>query len=670
MLSGALSLALLSAAGASQDRDIQVSGHAGWGGIVARGDWAPALVDVDNRGDKDRDVVLVLAWAFAGSNQSSAAPGLGGLSGRTGPSHHLPLTVAARSRKRVSAAVLAPDQDRMSVWVYATPPKGGRALAMAELPTRSVEPGRRFVAAVGTDLPGGFPPAANDLARILPEALPEDWRAYAGLDALLWLDGRPAEIRSQAQAEALRTWVSAGGRLVVARATEAGLPGSALAELLPVAVRGTVTLDGLELGGKRAEGRVAVLETAPRGNARILEKQGDLPLAVDRNVDGGRVTFVAFDPSARPFDGWEGAPLFWSRLLGPPPPAPPDQPGQMRAPRVVGSLGLAQVAGRFPDVEPPAIGWLFVLIVAYLLVVGPLDYFVLRSFRKLELTWFTFPAYVAGFTLFILAAGGAFIGRAAYQRELAVIDHHAESGFSRHRALSALLAPTDLVYSIADAEPLSSNFTPRALFQDLSDKLSETRIAHGRETRAQGWILNRSHTGLAASDRCGRAPAPVAWTVEGLQAGRLRVSLRNSGPATYSEARLVAADGVFDLGEIPPGTRTIEALRVFPGAADYVRAEGPEPGGAYGYYGGEGQISERDLNAQVRRWLLGLSLAPPAAEPLTGFARGLDARAHLESGGSVLLAWTHSDEPQVSFDPFPNRRSGIQLTRFFGGPLK
>jgi hypothetical protein len=456
---------------------------------------------------------------------------------------------------------------------------------------------------------------------------------------------------------------------VVARANDAGLPGSALAEILPVTPRGTVTLDALELFGKRLDGRVSVLDGTVK-SGRVAVRQGAVPLVVDAPRDGGRVIFIGFDPSARPFAGSEHAAGFWTALLGKPAPVRQDAPGTARAPRILGAPGLAQVAGRFPDVEPPAIGWLFVLIIAYLIVVGPLDYFVLRAFRRLELTWITFPAYVVGFTLFILVAGGAFMGRAAYQREVAVIDHH-ESGFARHRALSAVLAPTDLVYSISDAEPISSNFTPRAMLQDFSDKLSETRILHDKVVVASGWVLNRSFTGLAASDRCSRAPSPVTWKLEGPAHARAQVTVTNNGPATYTQARLVTASGVFELGDLPPGTRTIDAGRIFETVSQLVQAEGgpaPDPS-TYGYYtGNPGQISEPELNGQVRAQLVRLTFAP--GEEATGFARTLDSRPWVASGGSVLIAWTQSGDPQVRFDPFPSRRSGLQMTRFYRGSEK
>jgi hypothetical protein len=352
LMRAALLLLLLPELSSAQPKEIQVSGHVGWGGLAASGDWTPALIDVDNRGDKDRDLILVLTWAFQGSSQQSATPSLGSLDGRTGPSHHLPVTVGARSRKRISVTTLASEQDRMSLWVYALPATGGRPLAFAELPLRPVEAGRRLVAVVGTDLPDGFPSDANEVGRILPEALPEDWRAYSGLDALVWLDGRPSEMRTQAQVDALRDWVSSGGRLVVARANDAGLPGSALAEILPVTPRGTVTLDALELFGKRLDGRVSVLDGTVK-SGRVAVRQGAVPLVVDAPRDGGRVIFIGFDPSARPFAGSEHAAGFWTALLGKPAPVRQDAPGTARAPRILGAPGLAQVAGRFPTSSPP-----------------------------------------------------------------------------------------------------------------------------------------------------------------------------------------------------------------------------------------------------------------------------------------------------------------------------
>src|SRR5262249_22626111 len=47
------------------------------------------------------------------------------------------------------------------------------------------------------------------------------------------------------------------------------------------------------------------------------------------------------------------------------------------------------------EVTTISFGWVALFIILYIVLVGPLDYFVLKKvFRRLELTWLTFPAVV------------------------------------------------------------------------------------------------------------------------------------------------------------------------------------------------------------------------------------------------------------------------------------
>ncbi len=692
MRAGSLLVLLLAAAPAmaQAERDpIEIKGQAGWGGRVAPGDWAPITVDVDNRGQKDLEGTLVLAWGYQAMYQRSNRPGPDNLEGRAGPRHEIPISIAATARKRISLSLIAPDGDNYSLWGFFVPPKG-RILGIGELFTRALEAKKRLVAVVGQDRPEGLDLPDLETVSLAPERLPEDWRGYAALEALVWLDGKATEIRSPAQLDALRAWICSGGRLVVARANEVGIGGTPLMKLLPVRSLGGREVEGLEgLTGipgaaSAPQGKTMVLESVPlRGHAALT--QGGIPLVVESALDAGRVSFVAFDPSRGPFTQWKEARKFWAWLLKPPsaPPArDPNSPDTAaKAPRILGSATLAQLAATFPDVAPPAIGGLFLLIILYLVVVGPGDYFLLRSLRRLELTWITFPVYVTAFTALILVIGGAFMRTAAHQRETRVVDHFLETQFSRERSVAAVLAPADVSFAFEEAEPLSTNFLSRSLYQGTASELAALTVAHGRTRAVRQWILQRGATGLACADRVGQAPPPLTYTIDEPAGGQCAVTVRNTGGADYDGAVLVAPQGCYLLGRLPGGETKHRAERRYPSARAWADSEGARPGRVQPDFGmqsrlqsGETQerISEAALNANLRKYLIGMSF-PPAArraeeEDLTGIAQSLDATRWVEAGGSVLFAWSSAGETTLRFTPDPARKTSLTLARFFLGP--
>jgi hypothetical protein len=109
----------------------------------------------------------------------------------------------------------------------------------------------------------------------------------------------------------------------------------------------------------------------------------------------GSVTLLAFDLDKAPFTAWQGRGEFWRVLL--------DRlgPRKRQGEAMNSGYGVEDPATRLQreldnfDVPVISFGWVAVFILLYILVVGPLDYFLLKKvFKRLEWTWITFPAVV------------------------------------------------------------------------------------------------------------------------------------------------------------------------------------------------------------------------------------------------------------------------------------
>jgi len=673
-------LTLLAAAGpaAAQEAELQVSGTAGWNGRIIPGAWTPVLIDLDNRGKKDADLVVAVTWGGSFTTQSTPNPTLEGSSfyGRTGPTLRIPVLLPAKSRKRLSVTLLTPDLPQISPWAFALDAGSGRTLARNEFLTRVLDPQKRIVGIVGKVRPDGLENDQLEAAALPAEDLPEDWKGYAALDALIWLDGKATELRSAAQADALKQWISSGGNFYLARGNALDLAGTPVAELLPVRLGSTRQVTGARQN-HMPPGSVVLLDSSLRGGALRAATEDGIPVVVEGRRDAGRVTFVAFDPSREAFAASDDGKAFWTWLLRfeNRPPVPEDL-STLRPPAAIGSYAVAEQAGRFPDISPPEVGGLFLLILLYLLVVGPFDYFLLRRLRKLEYTWFTFPVYVLTFTLFVLSLGGAFLHRAGHQRELVVVDHYPDSGFVRRRALSAVLAPADAYYRADDAAPLSSNFVQQYRTFQTGNQLADIQLLQTPTRRAENWLINRNYTALAMADRCDSAPSPLSYAITEKDSVGIRLTVKNRAAAPYEGSTLVTPNGVYWISSIPPGESTVSGSRLAASLADYIKAEGVPPGDpdrrGYGrYYDDEvyvGGLNEAQLLPLARKALLSACFPVGPSAPQTGLARSLEALDWLRSGGSLLLSWTRDSAATVHFDPTPARYTSVTLLRFFQGP--
>jgi hypothetical protein len=138
---------------------------------------------------------------------------------------------------------------------------------------------------------------------------------------------------------------------------------------------------------------IAVLK--PGEGTHVLVSEGDRPVLVQGSYGLGRVVLCALDLDGPPFSTWNGQQAFWQKLQTELAPLPA---GQGRRPD--GSVAdmradLKRDLERFEEIPVISFGWVALFILFYIVLVGPLDYLILKKlFKRLELTWVTFPATV------------------------------------------------------------------------------------------------------------------------------------------------------------------------------------------------------------------------------------------------------------------------------------
>jgi hypothetical protein len=262
--------------------------------------------------------------------------------------------------------------------------------------------------------------------------LPDRWFGYAATDVVILSTRDDAFIQkfvadeAQPQRDALLEWVRRGGQLLL----PIGIQRQRVAkDLLPkwpivdVKVEGSealrtlpsLSLQWAKLGGQKAAlQNIEVTRLAPGPMVSPLVRDGGQPILLQASCGLGRVLVLAFDLEDPAVTAWEGYPVFWNKLQQDIAPlvkraagghagvfAPRDDRNDL-ADRLKLSLET------FEEITPISFGYVALFLALYILVVGPLDYFVLkRVFKRLEWTWVSFPL-----TVLFLSAVAYF---AAYQ---------------------------------------------------------------------------------------------------------------------------------------------------------------------------------------------------------------------------------------------------------------
>lgn len=265
------------------------------------------------------------------------------------------------------------------------------------------------------------------------DQLPDNWFGYHGVD-LLFLSTRNKEFlldlgkdndASRARLRAVAQYVRRGGRLIVSVSTRNAdllnqlLNSTVWQPALPVVPPKEGTFDAKRLidienyagfqGGQApffGPHKLAVLEPGKMvpGAWEVLAgvpdeaNQGAGKPAMVRVPYGlGSIVFLAFPLDEPPFTTWPGKTKFLEKIvnsLAPRPPNPGDQGFNQRGGGNDLSTDLQRQLDNF-DVRVIPFGYVALFIVLYILIVGPLDFVLLKYvFKRLEWTWFTFPTVV------------------------------------------------------------------------------------------------------------------------------------------------------------------------------------------------------------------------------------------------------------------------------------
>jgi hypothetical protein len=254
-------------------------------------------------------------------------------------------------------------------------------------------------------------------------ALPDRWFGYDAVDVLVLTTASDTFVNqllemSKARRDALLDWVRRGGRLVlsVGRNQLSVARWLEKVPLIDCTFTGKVTRSALPrveqwCGPQAAQQKrplrqveIACVRPGPNTYGLVWEdpEASDLerrPVLLQGSCGLGRVILIAFDLDAPPFSTWSGQATFWKKLRAEIAPreivADANRPAGQLAPRGEQEAELKHGLETFEEVPVISFGWVALFILFYIVLVGPLDYLILKKvFKRLELTWITFPILV------------------------------------------------------------------------------------------------------------------------------------------------------------------------------------------------------------------------------------------------------------------------------------
>jgi hypothetical protein len=403
---------------------------------------------------------------------------------------------------------------------------------------------------INTSPPGAYPQyAATQSAKIAPivfapDVLPRSWLAFASLDALVVNDAPLAALEAD-QVSALRAWVANGGMLVVTGAADyPGLRRSGLDALLPVDVVERRTVPDIALlestyGSFDSSGAVVAIGALRPGSVSLLG--GDQsPIVAERRYGAGRVRFVSVDPKLAPLRGWAGAGRLWGDVVRPV--AASTLSGQY--PAFGANMDRIPLIFDLADVQAPLVGYYFLFLFAYLFILGPLNYVVLRFKGRLEWAWVTIPAAVLVFALGTVVTARLVRGNVSRLASVSVDQYFAGEGIGFSRSAILVVPSTKDTYRIQLGS--SGGFAPLGFNSpDATESAAfdETESAPAIQANLNTWDTRGFEVHSLAADE---PPARVRIATAG-------VDVTNACADHLRAVAVVTRDGIYSLGDLDAG---------------------------------------------------------------------------------------------------------------------
>lgn len=398
----------------------------------------------------------------------------------------------------------------------------------------------------------------------------------------------------------------------------------------------------------------------------VLIGTADAPLAIQAARGRGQVTVLLFSPELEPFRSWKNKNWFWAKMGG----VPLEWLASANL-NNYGSMPLDGIFGAMVDtkqIHKLPVGWLLLLLLAYLIVIGPLDQYWLKKINKQMLTWITFPTYVVLFSLLIYFIGYQLRSGEMEWNELHVVDvlPHGERADLRGRVFCSAYSPANARYNVASDQGFSTlrGEVGQSGAQEVSKAIVEQRgNGFAAQLEVPVWTSQ-----LFVNDWWKQTTSPLSVTVTP-KGDHYEVKIENPLGKKIPQAKLIIDGRLYEVGDVTK-TKTFVASRaggslLQPFVQNQVNHFNQVVQQRQNQFGGGGSGHIDDIfNSALAASFLNVTTLGDANQPQFNsyYSRfisppGFDLSAMMQRGDAVLLAWMPGETLTPTLNKFTPRYS-------------
>jgi hypothetical protein len=481
--------------------------------------------------------------------------------------------------------------------------------------------------------------ASPALVDLRPEDLPDRVEAWAPLDRLVWQDVDSTRLSTQ-QLAALRGWIAAGGRLVIAGGTTGPATLSAFPDdLIPYRPLATVDVAPAVVGSLIGEIPKGAVDFPAMGGdlirGKILAASGDRVIAADAPYGSGGVALLGFDPTV----GWmaesSSDQSLWHRFL----------PPRTNTAALIGDDSqLVQAVSQLPSLALPPIGGLLALLFGYIALIGPVNYLVLRRLDRREWAWITIPVLIIVFAAGSYGFGAALRGLDVIVNEVAIVRGAPDATEGTAQVYIGVFSPGRGTYQVEVPGGALLSSTLAGDFMGGAE--SGLDIVQDDPSRVRNLVIGFSSLRALRAETA--AVVPRIQADLRLRDGVLEGIVRNLSDRTLEKPAIVLGGSVVVLRDLEPGGEQNVSMPIQPtffGQSLSDRILGQI------FFGNPDGSDRRTQQSVVRHAVIDQL----TYDPNWGFTGQLNAES------PVLLAWGTDDVLDIRVEGQVPRRTGNVL---------
>ena len=451
---------------------ITITAAAGLDGFCKNDEWLPVHVTVENTG---ADVNARVQTSYKNNMGGQTVDG---------------------------ADISLPATSRKEFFLYVTPAglmrtfnvsvlDGNKALAKANININCTSDETSLFGVV-TDSPSNFDILNNvrpltgvaRTAQLNISDLPDQSQGWGMLDTLVISNVDTGTLNPE-QKKSLKLWVANGGKLFVTGGIQWQSTAAGLDDLLPIKLTSTQNVTGLSALSAYAvdsdplEAESILAAGAAETGANILVEQNGIPVLIEKEIGYGKVYYFAADPGLQPLNDWDGMQDIYQHLLAVKSPKPSWSNGTWD------SYQASSALATLPELALPSFFYICGWLGLYIVVIGPVNYLVLRRMKRTELAWITVPALVIIFTSLAYFSGYAYRGTRPILNRIMLTQAWQGVGEAQTTALLGLYSPTRTTYNVESQDQFLIYPYP-----DMNENLQGN----------DNWLSLKSETGMILPD--------------------------------------------------------------------------------------------------------------------------------------------------------------------------